>query len=81
MSLTEVLSDGTYKNIMNDIKQIFLKKKINFTASQSEIVIEGSNKKKVCALIGSLPIPKQQLPLLLDVVEVKNKVFIRRRFK
>lgn len=81
MSLNEVLTNGTHKDIIQDIKKLLSNKNINFSASQSEIIIEGKTKKEVCALIDSLPIPKQQLPLLLDVVEAKKKVFIRTRIR
>ena len=79
MSFEDQVKSADYSNLMEDIKALLTSKKMTFTASHSEIVVEKQTKKKVCKLIGSLPVPASTLKLLVEVVETNKNVYIRKR--
>ena len=79
MSFEEQVKSGEYSNLMEDIKSLLTSKGMTFSASQSEIVVQKQTKKKVCKLIGSLPVPASTLKLLVEVVETNKCVYIRKR--
>ena len=79
MSFEEQVKSGEYSNLMEDIKSLLTSKGMAFSASQSEIVVQKQTKKKVCKLIGSLPVPASTLKLLVEVVETNKCVYIRKR--
>lgn len=68
----------TYPNIMADIGTAFDKKKIQYKKSQSEIVVKNSTEKTINSVISSL-IPEDDKKILLDVVGVNDKVYIRKK--
>ena len=55
-----------------------VKKKKKFQSSQSEIVVKDSTKKEIVEIISSL-IAKDDLSLVLEVVETKKSVYIRKK--
>lgn len=69
------------KTILDDIAGVLKKNSVKFNASQAEIVIENRTKKEICGLISSLPIDACTLKCLVDVVEAKKKLYIRKRIK
>lgn len=68
----------TYPNIMADIGTALDKKKIQYKKSQSEIVVKNSTKKAINTVISSL-IPEDDKKLLLDIIGVNDKVYIRKK--
>lgn len=69
------------KTILDDVAKVLTKNSVKFSASQAEIVIKDRKKKEICGLISSLPIDDCTLKCLLDVVEAKKKLYIRKRIK
>lgn len=69
------------KTILDDVAKVLTKNSVKFSASQAEIVIKDRKKKEICGLISSLPIDTCTLKCLLDVVEAKKKLYIRKRIK
>ena len=72
---------GLSKTILDDVAKVLTKNSVKFSASQAEIVIKDRKKKEICGLISSLPIDACTLKCLLDVVEAKKKLYIRKRIK
>lgn len=75
---TKINSSSVYNSIIKDIEKLLEKKKINFQASQSEIVAKKTTKKEIVDIISSL-IGKEDLPVVLEIVETKKSVYIRKR--
>lgn len=67
-----------YPNIMADIGTALDQNKIQFKKSQSEIVAINSSKKTINTVISSL-IPDKDKKILLDVIGVRDKVYIRKK--
>ena len=65
-------------NIIDSICKALEEKKISYTKSQSEIVIKDHTKKRIMNIIDTL-IDKNNISLLLDVVETKKTVYIRKK--
>ena len=70
-------------NIMDDIASLLKENNINFThkASANKIIISNETKKNINNLIRTLSIPKIVLQIILDVCEIKNNVYIRKKIK
>lgn len=70
-------------NIMDDIASLLEENNIDFTrnASANEIIVSNETKKNINNLIRTLSIPKIVLQIILDVCEVKNNVYIRKKIK
>jgi hypothetical protein len=69
----------TYPNIMADIEEVLDSNDIQCKKSRSEIVAIGAKKKSVKNLISSLISKETDYKLLLDVVEAKGNVYIRKK--
>ena len=67
-----------YPNIMADIGAALDQNKIQCKKSQSEIVAINSSKKAINTVISSL-IPDKDKKILLDVIGVRDKVYIRKK--
>ena len=74
----KITSSTVYNSIIEDIGKALKKKKLDFTSSQSEIVVNNTTKKEVLDIISSL-IDKDDLHMVLEVVETKKSVYIRKR--
>lgn len=74
-----IKSSVSHKDIMSDIKKSLEKKKISYSASQSEIFVENGDKKEIKKIVESLPISKDDLWLLIEIVKAKNNVYIRQK--
>ncbi len=70
-------------NIMDDIASLLEENNIDFTrnASANEIIVSNETKKNINNLIRTLSIPKIVLQIILDVCEIKNNVYIRKKIK
>lgn len=70
-------------NIMDDIASLLKENNIDFTrnASANEIIVSNETKKNINNLIRTLSIPKIVLQIILDVCEIKNNVYIRKKIK
>ena len=70
-------------NIMDDIASLLEENSIDFTrnASANEIIVSNETKKNINNLIRTLSIPKIVLQIILDVCEIKNNVYIRKKIK
>jgi hypothetical protein len=69
----------SYPNIMADIEEVLSSNDIQCKKSRSEIVAIDSKKKRVKNLISSLISKETDYKLLLDVVEAKGNVYIRKK--
>lgn len=69
------------ENIITDITGLLDKESIEFTCDASTIVIPNRSKKEISSLIRTLPIPKGVLYFALDICEVKNNVYVRKKIK
>lgn len=67
-----------YPNIMADIGTALEQGNIQCRKSQSEIVVINSSKKAINTVISSL-IPEKDKKILLDVIGVRDKVYIRKK--
>ena len=70
-------------NIMPQIIDLLTENSISFTsdASTSEIKIKNSDKKEICSLLRKLAIPHTVLYFILDISQVKDNVYIRKKIK
>lgn len=70
-------------NIIDNIEDLLSDKNINYktNTSNTEIVVKGSNKEEIYDIIRSLPISSVLLYMILDVHQVKDKVYIRKKIK
>ena len=75
---SKINSSSSYPTIIEDITKLLGKKKKKFQSSQSEIVVKDSTKKEIVDIISSL-IAKVDLSLVLEVVETKKSVYIRKK--
>lgn len=75
---SKINSSNSYANIIEDIGKLLEKKKKKFQSSQSEIVVKDTTKKEIVEIISSL-IAKDDLTLVLEVVETKKSVYIRKK--
>ena len=75
---TKINSSSVYNSIIKDIEKILKKKKLKFQSSQSEIVVNATTKQEIVDIISSL-IEKKDLPMVLEIVETKKSVYIRKR--
>ena len=75
---SKINSSSSYPTIIEDIVKLLGKKKKKFQSSQSEIVVKDSTKKEIVEIISSL-IAKDDLSLVLEVVETKKSVYIRKK--
>lgn len=74
----KINSSSAYNNIIQDIEKVLKKKKLKFQSSQSEIVVKNTTKKEIADIISSL-IERKDLPMVLEIVETKKSVYIRKR--
>lgn len=65
---------------MSDISSLLKKKKITHTHSTNEIIVSSSTKKEITSIIDSL-IDNASRDILLDIVEAKKSVYIRKKTK
>ena len=79
----EVKESGIYiSHLLEDVKDILDSNKIKYYESDaSTIVIENADKKEISSLIKTLPLPEVVLYIALDVCQVKNKVYVRKKIK
>ena len=75
---SKINSSSSYPTIIEDIVKLLGKKKKKFQSSQSEIVVKDTTKKEIVDIISSL-IAKDGLSLVLEVVETKKSVYIRKK--
>lgn len=70
-------------NIIDNIEDLLSDKNINYktNTSNTEIVVKGSNKEEIYDIIRSLPISSVLLYMIVDVHQVKDKVYIRKKIK
>ena len=70
-------------NILENIEDLLSDKNINYktNTSNTEIVVKGSNKEEIYDIIRSLPISSILLYMIVDVHQVKDKVYIRKKIK
>lgn len=70
-------------NIIDNIEDLLSNKNINYktNTSNTEIVVKGSNKEEIYDIIRSLPISSVLLYMIVDVHQVKDKVYIRKKIK
>ena len=68
-----------YPNIMSLINSKLFDSGITYYASQTQIVIPKRKKEEVLNIIYSLPIDADSLFILVDVVEAKGKIFVRKK--
>ena len=74
----------TYSDkIMGDVTKALDAKKIKYEVKSNgnEVVITGQSKDKVDKAISKVDVPKTEKSLLLDIVGVKNNVYIRQKTK
>ena len=75
----KIKSSDADKDIMADICAALEKKKIDFQkSSQSEIMIKGQKKKEILSIIKPL-VGEDNFSILLEVVETKKTVYIRKK--
>ena len=75
---SKINSSSSYPTIIEDITKLLGKKKKKLQSSQSEIVVKDTTKKEIVDIISSL-IAKDDLSLVLEVVETKKSVYIRKK--
>lgn len=75
---SKINSSSSYQSIIADIVKLLEKKKMKFQSSQSEIVVKDTTKKEIVNIISSL-IAKDDLSIVLEVVETKKSVYIRKK--
>lgn len=67
--------------IMDQVCDVLEKNSIDFTRDASTIIVPKKDRKEISSLIRTLPIPKGVLYFALDVCQVKDKVYIRKKIK
>lgn len=70
-------------NIIDNIEGLLSDKNINYktNTSNTEIVVTDSDKEEIYDIIRSLPISSVLLYMIVDVHQVKDKVYIRKKIK
>lgn len=68
-----------YPKIMSLINSKLFDSEVAYYTSHTQIVIPNKSKEEVLELIYSLPIDADTLFILVDVVEARGKVFIRKK--
>lgn len=68
-----------YPNIMADICGALEQNQIACIKSQSEVIVVNSNKKSIKKALSPL-IDKNEQKILLEIVGVRNDVYIRKRY-
>lgn len=68
-----------YPDIMSRINTKLFNEGLVYYASQKEILIPNRSKEEVLKIIYSLPIDADTLFILVDVIEAKKKVYIRKK--
>ncbi len=68
-----------YPDIMSLINTKLFDEGLVYYASQKEILIPNRSKEEVLKIIYSLPIDADTLFILVDVIEAKKKVYIRKK--
>lgn len=84
-NITDELKDceGVLSDIMNKIEEILDEKGIEYSSiNSSEIVIEGKSKNDILPLLSEIDgINENQIKMVIQITEVKDKVFIRKIFE
>ena len=70
-------------NVMDDISSLLEDESIEFitNASKKEIIVKKKKKREIKDLVETLPIPKLNLYLLVDVTSTKGRTYIRQKMK
>lgn len=71
-----------YSDIMNNIEKVLNDNDIEYEKiSNNEIMVLNKTKKEVSELIHSLTIPSVIIYLMINIVELKKKIYIRKKIK
>lgn len=71
-----------YSDIMDDVERALSENGIEYEkASKNEIVVLNKTKKEVSKIIQSLTIPQMVIYLMLNITELKKKIYIRKKVK
>ena len=71
-----------YSGIMNNIEEALNDNDIEYEKiSNNEIMVPNKTKKEVSELIHSLAIPSVVIYLMINIVELKKKIYIRKKIK
>ena len=71
-----------YSDIMNSIEDVLGSNEIEYEQiSNNEIMVPNKTKKEVSELIHSLTIPSVVIYLMINIVELKKNVYIRKKIK
>ena len=75
--------EGVLSDIMNKFEEILDEKGIEYSnINSSEIVIEGKSKNDILPLLSEIDgINENQIKMVIQITEVKDKVFIRKIFE
>lgn len=71
-----------YSDIMETIEESLEENNIEYEKiSNNEIMVPNKTKKEVSELIHSLTIPSVVIYLMINIVELKKKIYIRKKIK
>lgn len=80
LSYEEKISSTAGSNIIKEISAILKEKKVDYSETHSQIIVKNLTKKKVIGYLKSIA-KENDLALLVDIVETKKKVYIRKRIR